>query len=222
MKYLLGSGMYSQGTHFGKIWVENNYRADIQPRERFILQVGDAQHRGWLGDNHYYACWENLGHVGALLSGEKKHEFCGWSAAMLTMAMLAYTSECDFLYKEEDCLAFGPWVSQMYADLGTRGMVFGRKMNSPPYMECSQSLFLVRHHFIPEFVRRYLELGSDGDVGNLPETKFAKMEAANPQHYARLSFGYDRERPINFDDKVWFAQKFTEQELQELNKRGLI
>jgi len=221
---LIGTGEYRQHAFMRKLWDDNtDTRRQGMPRYdvvRIAVGCDFADHIDAYGTNILLG--GNCGHVGDLLSGGKPHALCGWSSAVLALAMIAYCDESDFLYKEQDCLAFGPWIDQMYKDLGNKGMVFGRKMVGPPYMECSQSLFLIRHRFIPEFVRRYIELGPDGDPNNLPETKFAKMEAANPQHYARLSFGYDRERPINFDDKVWFAQKFTAQEIQELKKRGLI
>jgi hypothetical protein len=164
----------------------------------------------------------NLGHGGALLSGEKKHLLCGWSAAVLSLAMMAYCNDSDFIYKEQDCLAFGPWVEQMYADMGDKNMVFGRAMKSSPYMPCAQSLFLIRHKFIPEFVKNYIALGTDAQIDNLPEHKFVKLESSSPNDYARLSFGYDRERPINYNDRVFYAQKLTLHEMHELSSRKLI
>jgi hypothetical protein len=164
----------------------------------------------------------NLGHVGDLLNKSICHEFCGWSASVLAGALLAYNCGKDMLYKESDCLAFGPWIAQMYADMGEGSFIFGAKHQSPPWMPCSQSLFLIRHSYIPTFVQRYIAMGTDASVSNLPEHKFVRLEEMDWDKVKRLSFGYDRERPINYEDKVWYGQKFTSTEMEELKNRGLI
>lgn len=216
MKYLLGTGRHKVSPEWEEIW-----RSNIPPSiEQFAcIRVGCTDRTA---ASNYIDLVGNLGHVGDLLNGSKPYEFCGWSSTVLALAMIAYSGECDLLYKEQDCLAFGPWVEQMYADMGDGDMVFGRKMNGPPWMPSAQSLFLIRHGFIPQFVSRYLAMGKDGDYANLPETKFANLEGLFPGRIRRLSFGYDRERPINFDDPVWYAQKFSPAELEELKRRNLI
>ncbi len=218
MNYTLCTGRYKL-SHEGEIRWANNTSQSAPATNFACIEVGT---RNPLYQGNNIALANNLGHVGDLLNNSKPHEMCGWSAAVLALAMVAYCNETDMLYKEQDCLAFGPWVEQMYKDIGTKGMVFGRKMVNAPYMPCAQSLFLIRHHFIPEFVRRYIELGPERTADNLPEHKFAKLEELWPQHYARLSFGYDRERPINFDDPVWYAQKLTAPELEEIKRRNLL
>lgn len=220
MKFTLGSGRYNVSSEWKHLWQANTAKG--MPVGWPWVDIEVASKCDAYDEYNLLQLEGNLGHVGDLLNGTKKHELCGWSGAVLALAMIAYCNETDLIYKEQDCLAFGPWVDQMYADLGDKGMVFGRKMINAPYMPCAQSLFLIRHRFIPEFVKRYIELGPENSQDNLPEHKFAKLEAAHPQHYARLSFGYDRERPINFDDKVFYAQKLSRNELEELKRRNLI
>lgn len=217
MKYLLGTGRYNVSEAWSKIWDYND--PDIEPSEIALIEVGSKSLRA--GYNEFIT-EGNLGHVGDLLNGAKPHAFCGWSAAFIQLAMAAYCAELDFIYKEQDCLAFGPWVETMYRDIGDGGMVFGGKMKTAPYMPCAQSLVLIKHEFIPHFVWRYLGMGRDGVENNLPEHKFAAMLNSEPHHFKTLSFGYDRERPIDFDAKVWYAQKFTQKELDELKRRKMI
>ena len=127
------------------------------------------------------------------------------------------------IYKEEDCLAFGDCEDQLYTDMGDGDMAFGRRMTSEPWMECSQSLFIVRHAFIPQMVSAYLGMGKDGDVNNLGERKFQNLEARFGTHrIRRLTFGVDRERPLPFDAPVWFGQQFTNGEMEALKRRNLI
>jgi hypothetical protein len=56
----------------------------------------------------------------------------------------------------------------------------------------------------------------------LPEDKFVKLEEQSPDIYGRLSFGVDRQRPIPWDDEAWYAQQWTQEELDEARRRGVI
>jgi len=227
MNYLLGSGYYHpnpDGDFFVRIWNETIIRyADPLPAQRMILAVGNSRPLAWGGLSSPVITTDgNLGHVGALLSGDKPHAFCGWSAAFCSLALIAYNAELDFIFLEQDCLACGPWVKRIYADMGDGDMVFGRKMESAPYMPCAQSLVLVRHSFIPEMVSSYLGMGTDNDVNNLPEMKFQHLEEKFGNRIRRLSFGCDRERPIPYDDDVFYAQKLTTEEIETLQAKGKI
>lgn len=227
MKYTLGSGYYKDEA-FAKIWVENLVkRATPSPNRIVVISVGGASFPAagtWF--------WQislpgNLGHVGDLLKG-KDRDFCGWSASVLALAMIAYCNETDFIFIESDVLAFGPWVEQMYKDMGEGDMVFGGKMESEPFMYCAQGLFLVRHRFIPTFVSEFLRMGPDGQrdsegkTDNLPEDKFHRLREMFPDKIKTLSFGVDRMRPLPIDSPVWYAQHFTPEELNLLHEKGLL
>lgn len=159
---------------------------------------------------------ENLGHVGDLINGSKEGPICGWSASVIALAMIAYNFNADLFYKENDALGFGSWLLQAYTDLGDGDMVFGGKMETFPYMQSAQSLFIIRHKFILNFIRQYLSLPPDKDM--LPEEKFSKLEG----DIKFLSFGCDRERPIPWDDPVYYVQQWTPVELEEAKQRGIL
>jgi len=222
MNYILGTGRFNVSREWERIWRQHNL-SNLTGRPNAVVKLEVGANPNGPIDVNRICVPGNLGHVGDLLNKSKPHDFCGWSAGVIALAMIAYSGEADLLYLEQDALAFGPWVSQVYKDLGDGDMVFGRKMTSPPFMACGQSLFLIRHRFIPEFVSRYLAMGPDGDPANLPETKFQKLEdALGTARIRRLSFGYDRERPINFSDPVFYAQKLTPDELRELSGKNLL
>lgn len=229
MRYLLGSSFYERGKGgatarqlFSVLWRHNNLQVTPQPTRTVVICEGSSK----LGFHHPDVDVINLsgdlGHCGHLLSGEKPHEFSSWSASMCALAMIAYDDEADFIYKESDCLAFGPWVQQMYADMGDGDLVFGPRMKTAPWMPCAQSLFLVRHRFMPQFVAEYLSLGGDRDIQNLGEHKMRKIaDNYGPSKCRHLSFGVDRERPIPWDAPVFYVQQMTPEELIELRNRGL-
>jgi hypothetical protein len=236
MKYLIGSGYYN-GENSGSDWFFKNIwfpRADklfhspLPPERAVIMANGDSQipYYAAVGKFDRISLNGNLGHIHHLLNPEcpkKNNYLCGWSAIFIALAMIAYNDECDFVFLEQDALAFGNWIEQAYADMGDGDFVFGRKMKSEPWQPCSQSLFIIRHRFIPKMIAQYLSLGTDADKDNLPEHKFCKIEEMNPAGVVRrLSFGCERERPMPIGSNAWFVQKLTPEELLYLKALNLV
>ncbi len=164
----------------------------------------------------------DLGHITMLESGEKPYVHGGWTAHMLSLAMMAYCDEADFIYKESDCLAWGDIEGQMYRDMTDEGdIVFGHAHPGPPGMPSSQSLFLVRHRFIPEFVRSYLAYGPDAKMYG--ETKMCKLrDDFGGARIRMLSFGADRCRPIEWQRSPQYLQQIYPEELAEIISRKLL
>ena len=230
MNYLIGTGYCARpnaeaAERMWTLWRHNTAKAIPPPRRIVVLAVGGAVPTFIGEDTDLIHLAGNLGHMHHLIGKElprKSHMLGGWSASVLAMAMIAYSDEADFVYKEADCLAFGPWIEQMYADMGDGDIVFGGPMNSEPWMSCAQSLFLVRHEAIPLFVAKYLTMGNDCET-MLTEDKFAFLDQGSGAMKVRhLSFGVDREKPIPFDAPVFYAQQFTVSEIESLKQRALI
>jgi hypothetical protein len=165
----------------------------------------------------------NLGHIHQLVKKQqpyKDHHWCGWSAVALLGAMLAYNREEDFLFVEQDCLMFGNTAEAIYAQVERtkKKMLFG----SCKIMGAAQSLFWVKHDFIPSFVSYYSGLWHEASEPRLrSEHKFAKMEK-DYGCVGRFPFGYDRDRPFAYNEPAWYAQQISWSELQEFIKRELI
>lgn len=214
MNYIVGSGYHYRSDwdrDFFSIWKSNTEK---YTKDYYIISTT----RG-VDNKNEILCNHNIGHVGDLMK-EGREGLCGWSASICALAMIAYNCGRDFIYKEADCLWFGDVVGQMYRDCEGKQMVFGKKMESAPYMLCAQSTFLIRHGFILDFLRAYLFLPHDKDM--LPEDKFVKLEENHPDLYGRISFGVDREKPIPYDDSIFYAQQITESEMSELRRRKII
>lgn len=227
-RYLLGTGYYHHpdkedwAKWFSKLWADDLVRMNPDPAKVVCVGVGACQNPFSPGAYvHFIQLDGNCGHIHQLIGKQepaKPHSFCGWSASIITLAMLAYTNECDFIYKEQDCLTFGPWVKQLYNELGSKKMLFGKGRGMP----CAQSLFIVRHKWIPVFVQNYLGMNTDRVITDLPEHKFMRLLDIYPDQIGQFSFGVDRDRPLPFEDHVWYAQKFTPDELFSLAARSLI
>ena len=155
----------------------------------------------------------NLGHIGQLL-GKSIPKFSGWSMSWILPALVAYCEGRDFCYIEQDCLVFGDWEAQIYADMEAKNlrMVFGDKSLEAC---CEQSLFLIKHDFILDAVTLYLAIAeSDGVL--LTEDKFTRMANEVPQHIGLHTLGVGRSRPIDFEAKAWYAQHLAAAELEQL------
>ena len=229
MKFTLGTGYYRDPEFTQKYWLPNVMKyCQPLPESVVAICVGGAKFPLIsVGKLSSVLLTGNLGHVGDLLNG-KDREFCGWSGAVLSLAMIAYCNETDFLFLESDCLAFGPWVEKTYEDMGAGDMVFGGKMESEPFMYCAQGLFLIRHSFIPRFVSEFIQMGPDdrrnaeGKTDNLPEDKFHRLREAMSDRIKSLSFGVDRCRPIPYDSPVFYCQHLTQEELKTLHEKNLV
>jgi hypothetical protein len=215
MKYIIGTGYHYKSewdASFFEIWKKNTEKYS---KNYYCVSTTTPAPC----ENNVFTK-NNVGHVGDLISNNQPG-LCGWSASVLALSMIAYNCGADFIYKESDCLWFGDIITKMYEDLGDKKMVMGRGMTSHPHMPCSQSTFLVKHSFILDFIQSYLSLPRD-DKDYLPEHKFAFLPLLFPDSISVFSFGIDRERPIIWDEDVWFCQQWTENELNEAKQKNLI
>lgn len=229
MKYTIGSSFYDKGRggdtfrrDFAQIWYHNTMNAMPAPERVIVVSEGGSRPFCAVGVDTLNLTGD-LGHCHDLIERRKPHEFSSWSASMCLTALAAYDNETDFIYKEEDCLAFGDWVRRLYHDMGSADMAFGAKMKSPPWMPCAQSLFIVRHSFIPKFVSMYLGMGGERDRNNLGEAKFCRIESLlGASRVRRHTLACDRERPIPWDSGTFYFQQPTPAELEEARRRNLI
>lgn len=222
-RFIIGSGFYRKPNEQWPAWFFYNCflpcaRSVAENDSIFVLSVGNS---GTSGIPGVISLSGNLRHVHALLGKEEPYadnQFCGWSGAIMALALIAYNNESDLVFLEADCLAFGPWIERLYADAEGLQMVFGRSKMMP----CEQSLVLIKHAFIPEFVRRYIEGADERNVRDLPENRFIRLMRQTPSLIGQHSIGPGRDRPLPLTRDVWSAQKFTPQELLTLRANGLV
>jgi len=196
-------------------WGANNWKF-AAPRAVFVLSMAGSHFShpaikevNVVGD---------LGHHDDLLYGKKTHKFSGAAAAILTLAMIAYCDESDFIYKEQDALAFGSWGDKMYEEIGDAGCLLGPNVPCPS----GTALILMRHWAIPEIVGKYLLSRPEHDSSSLVEHHFHDLAKENPSLFKYHTFGYDKRRPYNLDDKVFWLQQPNESDLEKLEQKGLL
>ena len=180
------------------LWYDNTRRW-ARPADVIVINSGAAVPASAKGS--WVGLPFNIGHHMDLVGTERGRQFklAGWSTSFVMGALMAYGSGADYIYKKQDCLAFGPWVDQMYRDLDAQGcdMLVGR------HSRCGveQALMIIRHRFIVDFVSYYMSMNSDaGDDHALPESKFAvAMRNRFKGRIGYLSFGYSRTDVVFFD-----------------------
>lgn len=164
----------------------------------------------------------NLGHVHDFLNHDTP-QWGGWSMSWMITAMIAYSEQRDFIYIEQDCLCFGDWFGTLMQDRRynsqhppgefDEGHEFDALIGTHDTMPCEQSLFWVRHGYIPEFLKLYLEFQGDGMM--LPEAKFRMMLRHHRQHIWFHSLGVGRQRPWP-ETGPFYVQQLTDPELRQV------
>ncbi len=120
-------------------------------------------------------------------------------------ALVAYADGADFVYKEQDCLAFGNWLPEIQRG----GMAFGRN----DIMPCEQSLFWLRHDHILPVVRAYMDFAEPDGI-RLPEQKFRQlMDAGLDVQFFDLPGGRNRPFPAS---GPFYGQQWQPGELARL------
>lgn len=219
---LIGSGYYDDaGTAphcqwFHRIWMANAPTG-------IPLSIVDNSHSKYASSLYLGGIQvsNNLGHVGGNI-GNNLPRLMGWSMSWIIPAMVAYSEGMDFIYKEQDCLAFGNWVDVLVGEANDRELDVAFGVCPHEFAWCEQSLFFVRRDAIPGFVGRYCCM-PDGDAVKLPETKFRELMMRRDSRigeFTRLPGGRTQPRP--WGEPAFYGQKYTPDEMDRLALEGLI
>lgn len=217
-RYLVATGYFNRFESgldwFWPIWWRNTMQATPAPERVLVIAMGGHKVEGAEG-------------VWVKLDGDTQNKvgapYPANQVMLCAAAMVAWLDECDLIYKEQDLLAFGPWVERMYAEIGDRKMIYGKFSNGFPWAQ--NSLCLIKHEWLLDFVRWFLTtepVRADNIHETSAEAKFYEFAIANPHVAGFYSFGYDRERPFDINANVWSVQKLTAKELLKLRASGLI
>ena len=233
--YLIGSGYIQNAktpipaNEFADTWMQNIIHYARPLPDKVIVVTANNAAPFYRSPVDVIVCPGDLGHIKDKQEGRKNFDLVGWTPPMIATAMIAYNAVLDFIFVEQDCLAFGPWVERMYQDLGNGDWVIGRPLVTDKHVPATQALFLVRHAAIWRFVRDYLAFGPDINDWRMEtkdrltgERKFALMRKRAPDKVKELSFGVDRDRPIPWSDPVWYCQQWKRSEFEEAKRRGIV
>lgn len=226
MKYVICSSYFARPNSVWEPFMYKLWMRNVMPQKTFLLCTGEIP-PPYDGNDIVTAPLQkvfttcNLGSFMELRNKQKDYRFCGWTASILALAMLAYNDGADMAYQEQDCLVFGDCIGTIYKELGSASVMMGVM----PGQLCAQSLFFVKHAYLTEFVRLICGEGPQSEPGQLGEEIFARLESRHPLDWKRFSFGCDRSRPLPISYNIppcWYAQKFSPSELLELRQYGMV
>ena len=141
-------------------------------------------------------------------------KYCGWSRAFLMGAFYALMNDMDYVFIEQDVLFRGDIVGTVFQEMEENGKTYAHGLWSHRY-RVEQSLVMIRHLSILRFMNEYMAIrSSDGKMR--PEQKFDEMSKRMNLH--ELPFGYGRQRPVNFDDEVFYLQQLSPEELKTMRE----
>ena len=219
MTYIIGTGYYDDGkasSAFFETWMRNTTKyAPCTPDDIVIVNAASIPLTDfggtWLNMRH------NYGHVKNM---DKDEKYGGWWLGFMMGAMVAYHHHADFIYKEQDCLAFGPWVKRLYDEAQQKraGVLVGRFDHK---YKVEQSLVFVRRKAIPGLIQQYLAINAS-DVCPRPELKFSMIMDKWPKEMTYMDMGCGRNRPIPYKAKCFYAQKLSRVEMDCLRAQGLL
>lgn len=238
MKYSIFTGFYSDETDekaklFEDFWYPNTIKYCNKENGLLDIFVINSNGKVLPNKNKEYCKWVDLpynpGHV-HWLDGDVNFpkKFGGWSLAFLTGALIAYSSNVDYCFKEQDCVAFNGWIQYFYQELENfnSSMLVGRAQDSDG-QGLEQSLFIIKHDFILPFITEYLSFNHN-DAGNgyiRPEAKFRTIiNTKFKDKVTDMKIGYGRSRPNGLfnKDEIFYLQKPRKEELFDLKNLGLI
>ena len=163
---------------------------------------------------------KNYGHA---VDAQKCLSMSGWERAVIMGALYAHLCESDYLYVEQDCLVRGfGWVEACYRAFKRGKIMVGNGEGTPQPIQ--QSLFFVANEFIPTFVSTLLD-PSKGGVRRFQNPPSKQQDCPEVRWYEAfqkqmdfLPFGDGRKRPLVIEQEHFYAQQWTDQELETFCK----
>lgn len=200
---------------FYQVWVRNTLRY-ARPDQIYVINAGAKP----IASEHGHPAWIdltcNIGSSFSRVVGLDKR-IGGWSLGFTLGCLLAFGCNADLIFKEQDCLAFGNWVERLYSDAETHraDLVVGKR---GPH-GCATALMLVRRNFALDVVHTYLGF-KPSERELIAEQKFARM-LSQFDNVVETSMGYDRERPVGWNDEAFYLQQLSADDYAEVVRRQL-
>ncbi|MDX7806852.1 hypothetical protein ACW5XE_18730 [Aeromonas caviae] len=230
-----------RGESFHKYWYESINRC-CSP-DKIVIVDSCSPVKPPLSDDPrivFISLNENAGHA-----VQHTGKFGGWLRSVILSLQYATLSDCDYyVYVEQDVLLQGQGIIEYCIDNMSSPFMFGecKTFKNP----LQQSFFIIRRDGFDSFLAKLLSMNYK-DSMIMPERKFAlatspynylaflfiKMKnkfllkatyrlQSNILKWSRkynyLPVGYGRDRPIKFNDKYFYFQHATKDELQEYFK----
>ncbi len=152
-------------------------------------------------------------------------QYGGWTRAFALGAMYAYLNDAEYsVFLEQDCLIVGEGIIERAIENMARADI---SYGGSSVVRIEQSFVIIKRDYILTFLHDFLGMKqSDRDL--FTEVKFQRIQkreyalsfvGLNKSRFTPLPFGFGRNRPLDCNVKQFYAQQWSREELQELNKR---
>lgn len=207
---------------FWPIWLRNTCK-DTTGKIYIVNVARQPSDTCGLRDRLEFINADNFGHNCKQPQIPLDAEMDGWGLSVLIGALICYHNKTDMIFKEQDCLAFGPWVDELYREAEAKNAQMITGKNNPFCNLLAQSLFFIRNSYLLRFINNFIGISfGKSAVTYYGEHKFKDLIKLCPDDIKMTDMGYDRSRPLGYDDKCFYAQQLKDSELAELRARNLI
>jgi hypothetical protein len=240
--YAVGTGFYSKDT---RIWDDVGRESiELKPHADMLFEAWWKNTMKFSSPEKIYVCsadskapdlnaiaesnfldlesleWANSRNWGHVTQTYMYTNHCGWSMGYLHGMMRCYVDGYDFIYKEQDCFAFGDWVDELYrecAESGNKAL-----MGKFRIQQAEQSLTFIKWEYIPKFMSNWLSIKSRDNLYK-PERKFHQLRQESNGNIGKLPFGMGRRRPrrgkpIKYDTPTWYIQQLRADEFEGIGE----
>ena len=129
--------------------------------------------------------------------------------------MLAYHNRCDLIFKEQDCLAFGPWIDRLYAEIGQAELSAARSMTQTApraYWRNRWSWSAIASFSASRRSTCRSPRAAPRSAAKTNSRGSAPCPIDGSPSMALTSMGFDRSRPVDYD-RPFYMQQVTADEL---------
>jgi len=136
-----------------------------------------------------------------------------YHAALLQGTIYAYNNDCNFLWIESDCMIRG--LDKLYNEIQASNIAYGFGRSSYNQGWASQSVIFVNNKYLSEFINKIIRSNIQKSTIGMPEKIF--HEIFKDEGYL-IPYGYDRKRPIKWDDPIFWEQQINDYEITTFRK----
>jgi len=226
--YIVGSGWWCSGNdwkidkdihvvddpiqrmpEFHRLWHQTVTRFS-KPNHIIIVDSHSPIRPTQFGDEQWLILRENFGFSSDLREDGAVQSLSGADRAILMGAMHAYCNDADFVYIEQDCLIYGDgiieWCMKNHGDFK---LLLGNGERTPQPIQ--QAFQIWKREWIPELINHFCQ---HKRYAIEPKCQEKYWWDALGSAITWLKIGYGRQRPIDFNDRYFYAQHWTIEELQ--------
>lgn len=231
MKYIIGSGWWCDGSGehkrskrerntssnetrklgFHDLWYHCVHKYS-SPEKIFITDSASPVAPKWRDDEVVVPLLGNYEYDGIWLTG--------WARSLINGAYYALMNNDIeyYVYVEQDCLIIGEGIIEhviSHMEKKKANFCYGTTIDD---YKIDTSFVFVKRDFIFDFIRHYLR-GQDVLDKPYPERMFQYISKQRATRVTPLPFGYGRSRPIDMDKDMFYAQRWTDEELKKIKEK---